>query len=193
MSSSGLSTIDEAVAAIAAGRMVVVVDSPDRENEGDLVMAAEHVTPEAINFMATHGRGLICVALERQRLDTLGIPPMVSHSTDPKGTAFHVSVDSLERATTGISASDRSNTIRQLADPRSIGEDFTRPGHVFPLAYAEGGVLRRAGIRFLRVAGVCHLRCFAGVRLLRPVVGIRLRRLRRKAGDVAAGGAIVPR
>ncbi len=142
---SGLATIEEAVAAIAAGRMVVVVDSPDRENEGDLVMAAEHVTPEAINFMATHGRGLICVALERNRLDALGIPPMVHHSTDPKGTAFHVSVDSRERATTGISASDRSNTIRQLADPRSVGDDFTRPGHVFPLAYADGGVLRRAG------------------------------------------------
>src|SRR5438067_1019939 len=104
--------------------MVVVVDSPDRENEGDLVLAAEHVTPEAINFMATHGRGLICVALERGRLDELGIPPMVAHATDPRRTAFHVGVDSRRFATTGISASDRANTIRQLADPASVRDDF---------------------------------------------------------------------
>ena len=155
----GLATTDEAVAAIARGEMVVVVDSPDRENEGDLVMAAEYATPDAINFMATHGRGLICVAMERTRLDALAIPPMVAESTDPKGTAFHVSVDSRARATTGISASDRANTIRELADPTSVGEDFTRPGHVFPLAYAEGGVLRRAGhteasVDLARLAGV---------------------------------------
>jgi 3,4-dihydroxy 2-butanone 4-phosphate synthase/GTP cyclohydrolase II len=143
--SGGLATIEEAVAAIARGEMVVVVDSPDRENEGDLVMAAECVTPEAINFMATHGRGLICVAMERSRLDALGIPPMVAESSDPRGTAFHVSVDSRTRATTGISASDRASTIAQLADPASVGDDFTQPGHVFPLAYADGGVLRRAG------------------------------------------------
>jgi 3,4-dihydroxy 2-butanone 4-phosphate synthase/GTP cyclohydrolase II len=156
---SGLASIDEAVAAIRRGEMVVVVDSPERENEGDLVMAAEHVTPEAINFMATEGRGLICVALERARLDALGIPPMVTQSTDPRGTAFHVSVDSRRRATTGISASDRASTIRELAHQASSTDDFTRPGHVFPLAYAEGGVLRRAGhteasVDLARMAGL---------------------------------------
>ena len=155
----GLAPIEDAIAAVKRGEMVVVVDSADRENEGDLVMAAEHVTAEAINFMATEGRGLICVALDRARLDTLGIPPMVSRSEDPRGTAFHVSVDSRERATTGISASDRANTIEQLADPASVATDFARPGHVFPLAYAEGGVLRRAGhteasVDLARLAGL---------------------------------------
>jgi 3,4-dihydroxy 2-butanone 4-phosphate synthase/GTP cyclohydrolase II len=145
MSIARLDNIEDAVAAIARGKMVVVVDSPARENEGDLVMAAEHVTPCAVNFMATHGRGLICVALTAERLDQLAIGPMVPENTDPKGTAFRVSVDHRTRATTGISASDRANTIGALADPRSRAEDFTRPGHVFPLACREGGVLKRAG------------------------------------------------
>jgi 3,4-dihydroxy 2-butanone 4-phosphate synthase/GTP cyclohydrolase II len=152
-------SIPDAVAAIRRGEMVVVVDSPDRENEGDLIMAAECVTPEAINFMATHGRGLICVALEEERLDALSIPPMVLQSTDPRGTAFHVSVDSRDRATTGISAADRANTIRQLVDPHSVAADFTRPGHVFPLRSTVGGVLRRAGhteasVDLARMAGL---------------------------------------
>jgi 3,4-dihydroxy 2-butanone 4-phosphate synthase / GTP cyclohydrolase II len=141
----GLSSPEAAARALACGQMIVVVDAPQRENEGDLVIAAEFVSPEAINFMATHGRGLICVALTSERLADLEIAPMVTHPTDPKGTAFHVSVDHRERATTGISASDRANTIRALVDPASRGSDFTRPGHVFPLAYHEGGVLRRAG------------------------------------------------
>jgi 3,4-dihydroxy 2-butanone 4-phosphate synthase / GTP cyclohydrolase II len=141
----GFTAIDDAVDWIAAGGMVVVVDSPDRENEGDLVMAADHVTPEAINFMATQGRGLICVSLLKERLEELEIGPMVSESTDPKGTAFHVSVDHRTRTTTGISASDRANTIAALADPSARPRDFTRPGHVFPLAYREGGVLTRSG------------------------------------------------
>jgi 3,4-dihydroxy 2-butanone 4-phosphate synthase / GTP cyclohydrolase II len=155
----GLARVEDAVAAIARGEMVVVVDSPSRENEGDLVMAAEHVTPQAINFMATQGRGLICVALTDERLAELDIAPMVARSTDPKGTAFHVSVDHRIRATTGISASDRANTIAALADPHASGGDFTRPGHVFPLAYREGGVLKRAGhteaaVDLARMAGL---------------------------------------
>ena len=142
---SELASIEEAVAAIARGEMVVVVDSPDRENEGDVVIAAEKVTPAAVNFMATHARGLICVALPRERLDELAIPPMVLDGTDPRETAFHVSVDHCSRATTGISASDRANTIAALVDRAAVPSDFTRPGHVFPLAYREGGVLVRAG------------------------------------------------
>jgi 3,4-dihydroxy 2-butanone 4-phosphate synthase/GTP cyclohydrolase II len=139
-----LSRIEAAIQAIATGGMAVVVDDPNRENEGDLVMAARFVTPEAINFMATHGRGLICVPMLRERLDELDIPPMVARGTDPKGTAFHVGVDLREHAT-GISASERASAIRALADPASDAGDFTQPGHVFPLAYRKGGVLERAG------------------------------------------------
>jgi len=136
-----------------------MVDAPDRENEGDLVCAAEHITPETVNFMATHGRGLICVPMLRERLAELAVPPMVAESTDPKGTAFHAGVDHRERSTTGISATDRANTIRALADPESVAGDFTKPGHVFPLGYADGGVLKRAGhtegaIDLTRMAGL---------------------------------------
>jgi len=141
----GLASVEDAVAAIGRGEMVVVVDDPGRENEGDLAMAAEFVTPEAINFMATHGRGLICAPMLAERLAELGIAPMVARSTDPKGTAFHVSVDLVGVTTTGISASDRAKTVRALADPGSVGRDFSQPGHVFPLAYRSGGVLKRAG------------------------------------------------
>jgi 3,4-dihydroxy 2-butanone 4-phosphate synthase/GTP cyclohydrolase II len=156
---AGLSSVDEAAQAIARGGMAVVVDDPARENEGDLVMAAELVTPEAINFMATWGRGLICAPLLAQRLHELDIPPMVARNTDPKGTAFHVSVDHRDRTSTGISAADRAATIRALADPASGAAEFTRPGHVFPLAYRSGGVLERAGhteaaIDLARLAGL---------------------------------------
>jgi 3,4-dihydroxy 2-butanone 4-phosphate synthase/GTP cyclohydrolase II len=140
----GLSPIEAAIETIGAGGMVVVVDDPNRENEGDLVMAAKFVTPEAINFMATHGRGLICAPVLPERLQALDIPPMAQRCTDPRGTAFHVGVDLREHAT-GISASERSDTIRALADPSSGAADFTQPGHVFPLAYREGGVRERAG------------------------------------------------
>jgi 3,4-dihydroxy 2-butanone 4-phosphate synthase/GTP cyclohydrolase II len=140
----GLSPIEAAIDAIAAGGMAVVVDDPSRENEGDLVMAARFVTPEAVNFMATHARGLICVPMLRERLDELEIPPMVDRCTDPKGTAFHVGVD-LREQSTGISAAERANTIRALADGSSGAADFRQPGHVFPLAYRSGGVLERAG------------------------------------------------
>jgi 3,4-dihydroxy 2-butanone 4-phosphate synthase/GTP cyclohydrolase II len=142
---SGFCTVEEAISDIALGRMVVVVDSPDRENEGDLIMAADAVTPEAINFMATEARGLICVSVARERLEQLGIGPMVAPNTDPKRTAFHVSVDLAVGTTTGISARDRATTIAGLVDPDARPGDFNRPGHVFPLAAQPGGVLARAG------------------------------------------------
>jgi 3,4-dihydroxy 2-butanone 4-phosphate synthase/GTP cyclohydrolase II len=136
--------LQAAIAAIRAGGMVVVVDDPDRENEGDLVMAASSATPAAVNFMARHGRGLICVAMHRDRLDQLAISAMTDRATDPRGTAFHVGVD-LRGQLTGISAIERSATIRALAGREAMPEDFTQPGHVFPLAYRPGGVLARAG------------------------------------------------
>jgi 3,4-dihydroxy 2-butanone 4-phosphate synthase/GTP cyclohydrolase II len=139
--------------------MVVVVDDPGRENEGDVVMAAEKVTPEAVNFMATHARGLICVPMTAQRLAKLSIPPMVTSGTDPFKTAFHVSVDHRALTTTGISATDRANTIRALADRGSGPSEFVQPGHVFPIAAREGGVLTRAGhteaaVDLARLAGL---------------------------------------
>ncbi|MEA2276571.1 MAG: 3,4-dihydroxy 2-butanone 4-phosphate synthase / cyclohydrolase [Solirubrobacteraceae bacterium] len=140
-----LSSIDDAVAAMRRGEIVIVVDAPTRENEGDLVMAAECATPETINFMATHGRGLICVPMLRERLEALRIPKMVADGTDPRETAFHVGVDHRGGTTTGISASDRATTIRALASGDASPGDFSQPGHVFPLCYQEGGVLRRAG------------------------------------------------
>jgi 3,4-dihydroxy 2-butanone 4-phosphate synthase/GTP cyclohydrolase II len=138
-------SVEETAAALARGEMIVVADAKERENEGDVVIGAEFVTPSVMNFMARKARGLICVAMMRERLEQLGLSPMVADSTDPKGTAFYVSVDHRTLATTGISASDRAHTIRALADPSSVPLDFTRPGHVFPLAYREGGVLKRAG------------------------------------------------
>jgi 3,4-dihydroxy 2-butanone 4-phosphate synthase/GTP cyclohydrolase II len=144
MTQDGFASIEEAVRAIGRGEMVIVVDDPDRENEGDLVMAAAHADTAAINFMAREGRGLICVSISGERLTELGIPPILPND-DPKGTAFHVSVDSRHSVSTGISASDRANTIRALADDSSVGADFSRPGHVFPLAAQQGGVLARAG------------------------------------------------
>jgi 3,4-dihydroxy 2-butanone 4-phosphate synthase/GTP cyclohydrolase II len=140
-----LATIDSALDALRAGGMIVVIDAPERENEGDLVMAAEHVTPRAVNFMATEGRGLICVAMGARRLEELAIAPMTATNSDPHGTAFHVGVDARDETTTGISASDRAATIRALASPTSSASDFNRPGHVFPLAARRGGVLQRAG------------------------------------------------
>src|SRR5437870_653856 len=126
--------------------MVVVVDDEDRENEGDLTMAAELVTPEAINFMATHGRGLICLAMPGERLDELDLAPMVSDNTAPHGTAFTVSIDLIGHGvTTGISAHDRARTIQAAVDASSSQADFARPGHVFPLRARDGGVLERRG------------------------------------------------
>ena len=140
-----LSKIEEAIDDIKNGKMVIVIDDEDRENEGDLTMAAEMVTPEAINFMATYGRGLICVPMLGEHLDKLNLPLMVSNNTARLSTAFTVSVDSLIGTTTGISALDRSNTIRTLVDDETKPEDLGRPGHIFPLRYVEGGVLKRTG------------------------------------------------
>ena len=154
-----LSKIEDALEDIKAGRMIIIVDDEDRENEGDLTMAAELVTPEAINFMATFGKGLICVPMLAQRLKELNLPLMVQDNTAPLSTAFTVSVDSLIGTTTGISAQDRAITRKALADPSTSQADFGRPGHIFPLQYVEGGVLKRtgqteAGIEICRLAGL---------------------------------------
>lgn len=137
-------TIDEAIEDIKNGKMIVVVDDEDRENEGDLLMAADKVTPEAINFMATYGRGLICMPIIGARLDELGIGAMVCDNTDNHCTAFTVSVDA-DTTTTGISAHERADTINTILAPGTLPEQLRRPGHIFPLRSVEGGVLRRAG------------------------------------------------
>jgi 3,4-dihydroxy 2-butanone 4-phosphate synthase/GTP cyclohydrolase II len=148
-----------AVAEIRAGRMVVVVDDEDRENEGDLTLAAEHVTPEAINFMARYGRGLICLTLTEERADHLRLFPMTQQNSSRFGTAFTETIEAREGVTTGISAADRSHTIRTAIDPRSNASDLARPGHVFPLRARRGGVLVRAGqteasVDLARLAGL---------------------------------------
>lgn len=137
-------TIEEAIEDIRQGKMIVMVDDEDRENEGDLVMAAEKATPEAINFMATYGRGLVCVPLTQDRIQALQLEQMVSNNTDPHGTAFTVSVDA-STSTTGISAFERAETVKVLVNPESKPSDLQRPGHIFPLQAREGGVLVRAG------------------------------------------------
>lgn len=142
---SVFATIPQALEEFRRGRMVIVVDDEDRENEGDLVMAAEAVTPEAVNFMTRFGRGLLCVPMTADRLSHLNLPLMVDENTSRLGTMFTVSVDARDGTTTGISAFDRAVTIKALADPRSAAEEFARPGHVFPLQAMDGGVLRRAG------------------------------------------------
>ena len=151
-----MNTIEEGIADLAAGKMIIVVDDEDRENEGDLVIDADFATPEAINFMAHEACGLICVPMEAKRLSALGLAPMVAMNTDAHGTAFAVSTDHSETAT-GISAHERSLTIRKLADPEAGGMEFRKPGHVFPLAAREEGVFARRGhteatIDFVRLA-----------------------------------------
>jgi 3,4-dihydroxy 2-butanone 4-phosphate synthase/GTP cyclohydrolase II len=152
-------SIDEGIAEIAAGRMLIVVDDEDRENEGDFVMAAAKATPDAVNFMATHGRGLICLPLTGERLDALRIPPMTSMNTSAQGTAFHVSIGAKGRITTGISAADRAVTVAVAIDPATQPDDIAMPGHVFPLRAKPGGVLERAGhteaaVDLARLAGL---------------------------------------
>jgi 3,4-dihydroxy 2-butanone 4-phosphate synthase / GTP cyclohydrolase II len=152
-------TIEEAVAEIREGRMVVVVDDPGRENEGDLTIAAQFATPEAINFMATHARGLICLCLTEDRADELALRPMTDHNEAPLGTAFTVSVEAREGVTTGISAADRSRTIQVAIHPSSTPHDLVQPGHVFPLRAKPGGVLERIGqteaaVDLARLAGL---------------------------------------
>jgi 3,4-dihydroxy 2-butanone 4-phosphate synthase/GTP cyclohydrolase II len=154
-----LATIPEAIEDVRAGKFVIVVDDEDRENEGDLIMAAEKVTPEAINFMAVHGRGLICMPVTGQRLEELKIPMMVSNNTAKLGTAFTVSVEAREGTSTGISAADRARTVHAIIDPRTRPEDLLMPGHMFPLRAKDGGVLVRAGqteatIDLARLAGL---------------------------------------
>ena len=155
----GLATIPEAIEDIKAGRFVIIVDDEGRENEGDLAIAAEKVTPEAINFMAMHGRGLICLAIVGQRLDELNIPMMVGKNTSKHETAFTVSIEAKQRVTTGISAHDRAATIQAVLDPATRPEDLARPGHTFPLRARDGGVLVRAGhteaiVDLARLAGL---------------------------------------
>jgi 3,4-dihydroxy 2-butanone 4-phosphate synthase / GTP cyclohydrolase II len=141
----GFASVEEALAELRAGRFVIIVDDEDRENEGDLAIAAEKATPAAINFMATHGRGLICLALSEERCDALGLPLMVERNTSTFGTAFTVSIEARGKVTTGISAADRAATVRAAIDPATRPEDLVRPGHVFPLRARKGGVLKRAG------------------------------------------------
>ena len=142
---SRLCTIPEAIKRYRKGEILIIVDDEDRENEGDFVVSADQVTPDKINFMAKHGRGLICVSMTADRLDRLGLDPMVNDNTSIRGTAFTVSVDAVRNTTTGVSAKDRHETVRVLIDPASSPEDLARPGHIFPLRAAEGGVLCRAG------------------------------------------------
>jgi 3,4-dihydroxy 2-butanone 4-phosphate synthase/GTP cyclohydrolase II len=138
-------SIESIVTDLQAGRMVIVIDDADRENEGDLIMAAERVTPEAINFMAKYGRGLICVPTTAERLKQLGVEQMVSQNRESFRTDFQISVDAARDITTGISAADRAQTIRVMADPTAVPDDLVQPGHVFPLRARPGGVLQRAG------------------------------------------------
>lgn len=153
------SSIEEAIEDIRQGRMVIVVDDEDRENEGDLTIAAEAITPEIINFMATHGRGLICLPMTHERLDELEIPLMVDDNSSKFNTAFCVSIEGKNDVSTGISASDRAATVRAAIDPETGPEDLARPGHMFPLRAEDGGVLRRAGqteaaVDLARMAGM---------------------------------------
>lgn len=154
-----LATVPEAIEEIRQGRFVIVVDDEDRENEGDLTMAAEYVSPEAINFMARYGRGLICMPIVGKRLDELQIPMMVQNNTSSFGTAFTISVEARRGVTTGISAFDRAATVKAILDPTTHPDDLARPGHMFPLRAAEGGVLKRTGqteaaVDLARLAGL---------------------------------------
>jgi 3,4-dihydroxy 2-butanone 4-phosphate synthase/GTP cyclohydrolase II len=153
-----ISPVDEIVADMRAGRMVILVDEEDRENEGDLVLAADHVTPEAINFMARFGRGLICLTLTRERCERLQLPPMTARNGDKKGTAFTVSIEAAEGVTTGISAADRARTIQAAVASNASADDLVQPGHIFPLQAVEGGVLMRAG----HTEAGCDLAAMAG-------------------------------
>lgn len=138
-------SVEEAIEEIKNGKIIIVVDDEDRENEGDFICAAEYVTPDIVNFMVTHGRGMLCVALNKKRLDELNLPLMVDSNSALHGTQFTVTVDAIKGTTTGISATDRALTIKKLVDDNSKPEDFARPGHIFPLRAFDEGVLRRAG------------------------------------------------
>ncbi|MCD6600132.1 MAG: bifunctional 3,4-dihydroxy-2-butanone-4-phosphate synthase/GTP cyclohydrolase II [Dehalococcoidia bacterium] len=154
-----LATIPEAIEDIKAGKFIIIIDDKNRENEGDIAIAAEHITPETINFMTKHARGLICLPIIKQRLDELGIPLMVQDNTSRQSTAFTVSVEAKHNVTTGISAFDRAQTIKTVIDPNSNSDDLVRPGHIFPIRARDGGVLVRAGhteaiVDIARLAGL---------------------------------------
>jgi 3,4-dihydroxy 2-butanone 4-phosphate synthase / GTP cyclohydrolase II len=153
-----ISSVEDIVADMRAGRMVILVDEEDRENEGDLVLAADHVTPEAINFMARFGRGLICLTLTRQRCELLQLPPMVARNGTKHSTAFTVSIEAREGVTTGISAADRSRTVQAAVFKGAVANDLVQPGHIFPLQAVDGGVLMRAG----HTEAGCDLAAMAG-------------------------------
>ncbi len=153
-----ISSVQDIVADMRAGKIVILVDEEDRENEGDLVLAADHVTPEAINFMARFGRGLICLTLSRARCELLQLPPMTARNGDKKGTAFTVSIEAAEGVTTGISAADRSRTVQAAVAPGAVPSDLVQPGHIFPLQAVDGGVLMRAG----HTEAGCDLAAMAG-------------------------------
>ncbi len=193
---SAPSGIEELAADLAAGRMVVILDDEDRENEGDLVMAAEHATPEALAFMIRHTSGIICVPMEEERLVRLELPQMVSMNSESHRTAFTVSVDYRHGTTTGVSAADRAATIRALANPRTAAADFARPGHVFPLRPRRGGVLIRAGhteaaVDLCTLAGLapvgvlCELMNDDGTMARRPQVEAFAREHHLKIGTIA--------
>ena len=154
-----IASVPELVAELAAGRMVILVDEEDRENEGDLVLAAEHVTPEAINFMAKHGRGLICLTLTRERCQRLQLPPMATRNGTKHGTAFTVSIEAATGVTTGISAADRARTVQAAVARDAKASDLVQPGHIFPLQAQDGGVLMRAG----HTEAGCDLALMAGL------------------------------
>ena len=153
-----ISPVEDIVADMRAGKIVILVDEEDRENEGDLVLAADHVTPEAINFMARFGRGLICLTLTRDRCERLKLPPMVPRNGTKMGTAFTVSIEAAEGVTTGISAADRARTVQAAVAPNAKADDLVQPGHIFPLQAVEGGVLMRAG----HTEAGCDLAAMAG-------------------------------
>ena len=154
-----ISPVPELVAELAAGRMVILVDEEDRENEGDLVLASDHVTPEAINFMAKYGRGLICLTLTRERCERLQLQPMATRNGSPHGTAFTVSIEAAEGVSTGISAADRARTVQAAVAKDALPRDLVQPGHIFPLQAQDGGVLMRAG----HTEAGCDLAAMAGL------------------------------
>ncbi len=162
------STNESLISDIRCGRMVILVDDEDRENEGDLVLAAEHVTPDAINFMARYARGLICMPLTQERCQQIGLTLMVEHSRESQGTRFTVSIDAAHGISTGISAADRARTIRTAASPTASANDFVQPGHIFPLLAESGGVLTRAG----HTEAACDITRLAGLQPVAVIVEI---------------------
>ncbi|WP_225782786.1 bifunctional 3,4-dihydroxy-2-butanone-4-phosphate synthase/GTP cyclohydrolase II [Xenophilus sp. Marseille-Q4582] len=153
-----ISPVEDIVAELRAGRMVILVDEEDRENEGDIVIAADHITPQAINFMARHARGLICLTLSREMCERLNLPPMVARNGAKHATAFTVSIEAAEGVTTGISAADRARTVQAAVAPGAVAADLVQPGHIFPLQAVDGGVLMRAG----HTEAGCDLAAMAG-------------------------------